>query len=397
MTKEEAKKLSAEYGGLLLQNRRWLHAHPELSFKEAQTSSWVRSRLEAAGVPMLGGITGNSVVGYLEGAQSGPSIGFRADMDALGLNEETDLPFKSTVPGVMHACGHDAHTATLVAMAEILAKHRELIRGKVFFVFQQGEEFLPGGAVQLCRDGVMTHIDYIFAWHAAAMLPVGTVALGRGPRAAAVATYDLTIVGKGGHGGSPHKANNPVIPAAELVSAINLIPALRCDPLGTCTTSVSYLHCGTVGVCNVLPATVNMGGNIRSMDTATRDFAMAEVERLAKGICGAHGCTCDINMVCGYPACVNSDVCYDVLADAVAELGLSDPHLPPDLGAEDFAYYGLEKPAGLIMLGMADPSGSREPTPHHNPHFYIDDEDGLPLALTFMLTVYFKALDKLAQ
>lgn len=394
---ETAKKLALEYGGELIENRRWLHAHPELSFKEVNTSAWIKSRLAAAEIPMLSGITGNSVVGFIDSGRPGPSVGFRADMDALGLTEETDVPFRSTSSGVMHACGHDAHTAALVAMAELMASHRELIRGKIYFVFQQAEEFLPGGAVQLCRDGVMKDIDYMFAWHAAAGLPLGTINLGRGARASAVGTYDLKITGTGGHGGSPHKADNPVIPAAELVSAINLIPALKCDPLTPCTVSVSYLLCGVDGVANVIPANVSMGGNVRSMDTAARDASMAEIERLSKAICAAHNCECRVELVYGYPACVNSDECYEVMSEAAEETGLVDPHLPPDLGAEDFAYYGREKPAAICMFGMADPTGAIAPTPHHNPHFYIDDEQGLPLALEFILNVYFKALDKFAK
>lgn len=391
---EIAKKLAAEYSGRLIEDRRWLHAHPELSFKETETSRWVRSRLEKAGIPTLSGISGNSVVGYLEGALPGPSIGLRADMDALGLTEENDLPYKSTVPGVMHACGHDAHTATLMAIAEILASHRELIRGKVYFIFQQGEEFLPGGAVQLCRDGVMENIDYIFGWHCDATAPVGKIDLASGPRSAAVGTYDIKITGKGGHGGSPHHANNPVIPASELVSAINLLPALRCDPIKSCTVSTSYLICGVDGVANVIPSNVSMGGNIRSLDTDVRDSVMKEIETLANGICAAHGCECKVSLVYGYPANVVDARCFAVMDEAMRELGLSNLGAPPSLGAEDFAYYAMEKPAGFCMFGMADPTGAHTPTPHHNPYFYIDDEKGLPLVLEYMLTVYFKAIDQ---
>lgn len=392
---ETAKRLAEEYGSRLTENRRWLHAHPELSFKETETSRWIRSRLENAGIPVLSGISGNSIVAVIEGAQPGPSIGLRADMDALGLTEENDLPYKSTVPGVMHACGHDAHTAALIALAEIFSAHRELVRGKIYFIFQQAEEFLPGGAVQLCRDGVMRDIDYIFGWHCDATFPVGGIDLAPGARSAAVGTYDIKITGRGGHGSKPQQTNNPIIPAGELVSAINLIPALKCDPIKSCTVSTSYLLCGVEGVANVIPSAVSMGGNIRSLDTEVRDFVMGEIEKLAKGICSAHGCECAVSLVYGYPASVIDRRCFEVMDAAANELGLKNIQVPPSLGAEDFAYYGMEKPAGFCMFGMADPTGVHEPTPHHNPYFYIDDEKGLPLALEYMLTVYFKAVEML--
>ena len=160
------KHLVMEYGYQLIENRRYLHAHPELSFQETNTAAWIRDHLTKAGIELMPGITGNSTVGILKGSQPGPAIGLRADIDALGLSEENDLPYQSTVPGVMHACGHDAHTAILMAAAEILASHRDFIHGTVYFVFEQGEELVPGGARQLVKDGIMDSIDYLFAIHA---------------------------------------------------------------------------------------------------------------------------------------------------------------------------------------------------------------------------------------
>ena len=169
------QELVSRYGNKVVENRRYLHAHPELSFQEEKTARWIRDALIKAGIPMLEGISGNSTVGYLKGERPGPSIGLRADIDALGLVEENKLPYKSITPGVMHGCGHDAHTAVLLAVAEILAAHRELIKGTVYFVFEQAEEFLPGGAVQLVKDGIMDKIDYMFAIHVDAENPVRTI------------------------------------------------------------------------------------------------------------------------------------------------------------------------------------------------------------------------------
>ena len=383
------KKLVEDYGHQLIDNRRYLHAHPELSFKERQTAAWIRQRLQAAGIPILKGIHGNSTVGYLKGTQPGPAIGFRADIDALGLTEENDLPYKSQHCGVMHACGHDAHTAVLMAMAEILAQHKECIHGTVYFIFQQAEEYLPGGAKGLVEDGVMDRLDYIFGWHVGAMDTVGTADVSAGFRTAAVGTYDLKITGKGGHGGSPHQCNNPIIPAAEFGSASNLSPAGKCDHLASCTVSVGNLIFGVAGVDNVLPETVVMGGNIRSLQTDVRDFVMTEIKRLAESISAAHQCQCDVHLVYGYPALDVDETCADIMKEAAREVGLTVVQKQPSLGAEDFAYYSQKKPAGFAHLGMADPTGKYAPTPHHNPCFYIDDEKGLPLALQFILTTYF--------
>lgn len=394
---EMIKKLVDAYGPKLIDNRRYLHAHPELSFKETQTATWIRQHLQAAGIPMLTGIHGNSTVGYLKGSTDGPAIGFRADIDALGLAEENDLPYKSQCDGVMHACGHDAHTAVLLAMAEILAQHKELIHGTIYFIFQQAEEFLPGGAKWLVEDGLMDTLDYMFGWHVSAMDKVGTADIAAGVRTAAVGTYDLKITGKGGHGGSPHQCNNPIIPAAELVSAINLIPALKCDPLANCTVSVSNLICGVAGVDNVLPETVVMGGNIRSLRTDVRDFAMAEIKRLAESISAAHQCQCDVHLVYGYPALDVDAACAAIMEKAAQETGLTIEKKNPSLGAEDFAYYSQKKPAGFAHLGLADPTGVHAPTPHHNPGFYIDDTKGLPLALQFILTTYLMAVKELKE
>ncbi len=297
----------------------------------------------------------------------------------------------------MHGCGHDAHTAILIAVAEILAKHRELIKGTVYFIFEQGEEFLPGGAVQLVQDGIMDNIDYIFAIHVDAQKPVGTIDVQPGVRFAAVGTFDFTITGKGGHGGFPHDANNPLIPASELVQAISLIPALKCDPLANCTVSVTYLQCGVEGVANVIPASVRMGGCVRVLDTKLRQFVMEEIKRLGDSICQAHQCRIDMKLVYGYPACTISPECAALMQKTARAMGIQVLQVPPSLGAEDFGYFSEQKPAGIAWFGLADPTGQHEPTPHHNPHFYLDDERGLPLALEYMLNLYVNASTALRQ
>ena len=380
-----------EYGYQLIENRRYLHAHPELSFQETNTAAWIRDHLTKAGIELMPGITGNSTVGILKGSQPGPSIGLRADIDALGLSEENDLPYQSTVPGVMHACGHDAHTAILMAAAEILASHRDLIHGTVYFVFEHGEELVPGGVRQLVKDGIMDSIDYLFAIHVDATKPLGKLDVQPGVRFAAVGTYDFTITGKGGHGGFPHKANNPFFAASELAQAISLIPALKCDPLQNCTISVSYFHCGIDGVANVIPETARFGGSVRVLDTCLRQFVLKEIKRLGDTICAAHQCHLEKTLQVGYPACTVDTQCAAIMQQVARDMGIDIPAYPPSLGAEDFGYFSQEKPCGIGWFGMGDPTGHHELTSHHNPNFYLYDEQGLPLALEYLLRVYMTA------
>lgn len=385
------KDLVTAYGNKVIDNRRYLHAHPELSFQETDTAHWIRERLAAAGIPILEGISGNSTVGYLIGSQPGPSIGLRADIDALGLTEESDFSFKSMKPGVMHACGHDAHTAVLMGVAEILAAHKDLIKGTVYFIFQQGEEFLPGGACTLVEEGIADKVDAFFAIHVDAERPFGSVDVLEGTRSAAIATFEITVTGKGGHGSTPHTANNPLLPASDLVDAISMIPAMKCGPLDNATVSVTYLHSGTHGVANVIPETAVLGGAVRVLDTQLRSFVTEEIKRLGETIPAAYACSSEVTIVNGYPAVVNAPTCVAVMQESAREIGLEVAHIDPRLGGEDFAYYGMKKPAAIAWFGMADATGKYAPTPHHNPKFRIDDETGLPAALEYMLTVYTKA------
>ena len=310
------KDLVTAYGNKVIDDRRYLHAHPELSFQETDTAHWIRKRLAAAGIPVLDGISGNSTVGYLIGSQPGPSIGLRADIDALGLTEESDFPFKSTKPGVMHACGHDAHTAVLMGVAEILAAHKDLIKGTVYFIFQQGEEFLPGGACTLVEEGIADKVDAFFAIHVDAERPFGSVDVLEGTRSAAIATFEITVTGKGGHGSTPHTANNPLLPASDLVDAISMIPAMKCGPLDNATVSVTYLHSGTHGVANVIPETAVLGGAVRVLDTQLRSFVTAEIKRLGETIPAAYACSSEVTIVNGYPAVVNAPACVAVMQES---------------------------------------------------------------------------------
>ena len=283
-----------------------------------------------------------------------------------------------------------------MGVAEILAAHKDLIKGTVYFIFQQGEEFLPGGACTLVEEGIADKVDAFFAIHVDAERPFGSVDVLEGTRSAAIATFEITVTGKGGHGSTPHTANNPLLPASDLVDAISMIPAMKCGPLDNATVSVTYLHSGTHGVANVIPETAVLGGAVRVLDTQLRSFVTAEIKRLGETIPAAYACSSEVTIVNGYPAVVNAPACVAVMQESAREIGLEVAHIDPRLGGEDFAYYGMKKPAAIAWFGMADATGKHAPTPHHNPKFRIDDETGLPAALEYMLTVYTKACEAFA-
>lgn len=374
--------------------RRRFHENAELSFQETETSAYLREQLEKLGAEFADGFSGNSIVCYLNGEQDGPTIAFRADIDALPIQEDNDLPFRSKNPGVMHACGHDAHAATLLAMAGFFAAHKDLIRGRIKLIFQQGEELLPGGAVQLCREGVMNDVDEIYAYHASSLLPVRECNFVKGNCTAAVGAYRVVIRGKGGHGGFPHLSNNPILCATSIVNILNQMVTTSVDPQKAGIITTAYILSGNDYVPNVIPGEVIMGGNIRTLDNDLAAEMFERTEKICRSQCEAFGCECEYELMKGYPSTENSGHPLEVMAAVLDDMGIANTMPEANLGAEDFAYYTLEKPASYVMLGMKNEAAGDPPAPHHNPKFTIDDENGIPVALEFMIRCYLKAVEE---
>lgn len=383
--KQFVKDLVSSYEGKLLQIRHYLHENPELSFEEFKTAAYIRESLTRMGIQLQDGITGTSTVGILTGSEPGPCIAFRADIDALPVDEDNDLPYKSKNPGVMHACGHDTHTACLLVLAELLSSHKELVKGTVKFIFQAAEEKLPGGAMALCAEGAIKDADMVLGFHCSSSYPLGTVTLSHGASSAAIGIYEVTIHGKGGHGSSPHNAKNPVPVACMLGSALNQIFAEKKAPTETGVFTVSYINGGQYP--NIITDTVTMGGNIRTLDNTLIKKAFEQVENISHGICEAYGLTCGVTTTLGYPATVNTPKYADAIAETAAALGYSSMEEPTSLGGEDFAYYLMEKPGAYFHVGMADPERPITSTPHHNCNFQLD-ERGLRIALEMELALY---------
>lgn len=382
------KSLVDQYEPMLLETRRHLHQIPELSFEEYETAAFIRKELLSAGISIAEGFSGTSTVGIIKGEKSGPCIGFRADIDALPVPEENDLPYKSKTPGIMHACGHDVHTACLLTFAKILASHKELVRGTVKFIFQAAEEKLPGGAKTLCEEGVMKDIDVMFGLHCSSNFPTGTVVVTPGAYSAAIGIYEVSIHGKGGHGSSPHNALNPVPVACMVGSALNQIMMEKKNPTECGVFTVSYINGGQYP--NIIPDTVTLGGNIRTLDNELIQKVFSSVRSISTGICEGYGLTCDVTTTLGYPATINVEAHNDTIRASVKELDYTLVERGAALGGEDFAYYLLEKPGAYFQVGTADPARPETSSPHHNCNFQVD-ENGIRVALEMELSVYLKA------
>ena len=385
--KQFVKDRVHSYEEQLKEIRHHLHENPELSFEEYRTAEYIRKALGSMGIALQDGITGTSTVGILKGREAGPCIAFRADIDALPVEENNDLPYKSKTPGIMHACGHDTHAACLLVLARILSEHPELVKGTVKFIFQAAEEKLPGGAKALCADHALDGVDMVFGMHSSSNHPLGTITLSHSSSSAAIGIYEVAIHGKGGHGSAPHNAKNPVPVACLLASALNQILAEKKAPADTGVFTVSYINGGQYP--NIITDTVTLGGNIRTQDNDLIQQIFGHIDSISHGICVAHGMTCDVTTTLGYPATINTPEYADVIADAADTMGYTPVEESGSLGGEDFAYFLMEKPGAYFHVGMADPDRPITSSPHHNCSFQLD-ERGLAIALEMELALYLK-------
>lgn len=349
--------------------RRHLHAHPELSFEEVETSRFVEETLRSFDGLELSRPAPTAVVARLAGARPGKVLALRADMDALPIQEETGLEFASTRPGVMHACGHDAHTAMLLAVAKLLVARRDALAGEVRFVFQHAEEKLPGGARQLVDAGVMDGVDLVVGAHVASLKDVGKIGCRPGPIAAAADTFSAEIRGRGGHAAAPHKALDPVVVAAQVVTNLQQLVSRSIDPLRSGVVSVTRFHAGTAD--NIIPEAVELGGTVRSFDPAVRESLREGLERVFRGVAEAHGATFTLEYTDGYAAVLNDETAAGLVEAAVrAELGEEAfMETEPIMGGEDFSAYLEKAPGAFFWVG----AGREDAVPHHHPRFMLDE------------------------
>lgn len=358
----------------LVRLRRDIHAHPELGFQEFRTAALVADTLrEIGGIDIRTGVGKTGVVGSI-GTGDGPTIGIRADMDALPILEATGTAFASQTAGVMHACGHDAHTAILLGVAHLLKEEfaKGTLKGNVRFLFQPAEEVGGdgvSGAPLMMKDGAMDGIDHVIALHVISDIPYGQAGMVRGPNTAASDGFKGWVRASGGHGAYPHLGGDPVSMAATVIQALNGIVSRKIDPMKPAVCSIGMVQGG--GAFNVIPAEVMIGGTLRSFDPGVREQLFVEVER-AFSLASAMGGSYELNLQRGYPAGINDATVAQWLDDvASAYIGADNiDRVTNGMGGEDFAYMQQHAPGAMMMVGAGIGDIKR---PHHTPVFDIDE------------------------
>lgn len=363
--------------------RRHLHQHPELSFEEVKTSQFIvdeMSRLKHARIERL---TPTSVVVVFATGRPGTKIGLRADIDALPIQEARDeLPFRSTVDGKMHACGHDGHTAILMAACCYIDDHIDRFSGEVHAIFQHAEEILPGGAREMVATGYFDDFDFIYGQHLVSTLSTGTIDIKAGPATANTDAYTIVIQGKGGHAAMPDLSVDPVVIGAQFVTLLQGVVARRFSPHDRVVISNTMFHAGTAQ--NIIPDSASLTGSVRTTTPEHRERARQAIEALIHGLCDAAGARCTFTYETGYDA-VHNDPDMTAIVDEIARA--HDGHhvtcLPPMMAGEDFSAFARRVPASYAFIGAASAEFN---FPHHHPRFGLD-ERSFGIGLRMMVEV----------
>ncbi|QRG70071.1 M20 metallopeptidase family protein [Brevibacillus choshinensis] len=373
--------------------RRDFHQNPELGFEEVRTSERVARHLEHMGLEVRRGVGRTGVVGLLRGRQPGPTIGLRADMDALPIQDQKQTAYRSTVPGKMHACGHDAHTSILMGAAQFLSQQERPEKGNIAFVFQPAEEGL-GGASEMIKDGLLTayNIEAMAGLHVYPGLPTGQISCVRNVSCAAADRIRINIIGRGGHAAHPHQAIDSVAVTAEVLSALQHIASRQVNPLDPIVITIGKIQGGIAS--NVIAPEVELLGTVRTLNPALREQMPGKIEAVVKGVTMALGASYEFDYHFGYPSIVNDDQMVDLLlATSDQVLGAGKYQMvTPSMGGEDFSYYTEQVPGVFFRLGVG--SEEKQSTyPLHHPMFDID-EDALPVGIAMLSSFALNYLNK---
>lgn len=370
--------------GEIAEWRRDFHRNPELLFDVHRTAQVVAEKLKSFGCDeVVTGIGQTGVVAVIRGKRqgSGRVVGLRADMDALPIEEQTNLPYRSTVPGKMHACGHDGHTAMLLGAARYLTETRDF-DGTAILIFQPAEEG-GGGGREMVKDGMMERfgVQEVYGLHNMPGLPIGSFAVRPGPMMAAADRFLITIEGRGGHAAKPNETIDPVVASAQIISALQTIASRNCDPLDSVVVSVTAVKAGEAY--NVIPQTAELKGTVRTLSKDMRILAEKRLREIVTGVAGAMGCTAVIDYELGYPVTYNNAEKTSFVAKVAGSLvGSSNVDLavPPTMGSEDFSFMLEERPGSYIFMGNGDSAGL------HHPAYDFNDK-AIPVGVSYWASI----------
>ena len=373
----------AELIPALIVMRRDLHAHPELAFEEVRTSGIVAQRLQSLGLEVQTGIAKTGVLGLLRGEASKPgfrTIAIRADMDALPIHEMNNIEYRSSSDGKMHACGHDGHTAILLAVADLLSRRRAELTGNVKFVFQPAEEHI-GGARLMVNEGVMKGVDGIIGLHLGADRPFGTIGVRPGSVYASSDSFVLTVKGNGGHAAWPHASVDPIVIAASLITALQTLTSRETSPFSPAVITIGQFIAGSAW--NILPETAELRGTVRSYSYEHREKLIRRIREVANGIASAMGGRCEVTFLDGCPPCINDPDVTKIIRkasiDAVGEEHVDDSEAVMACASDDMAIF-LQTVPGCYCIVGAQNEQKGAIFPHHHSRFNID-EDALPIGV----------------
>ena len=365
------EKLDQKYEKMV-EIRRHLHMYPELSFEEKETSKYIANFYKNKGVDVKTNVGGYGVVVTIDTKKPGKTIALRADFDALPIEEENTFEYRSKNPGVMHSCAHDGHTAYLMVLAQTLIEMKDKLVGKIVIIHQPAEETPPGGSIQMIKDGVLEGVDNVFGLHLMSQMDFGKIFYHKGETQQARAKFDIKIQGVGGHGSSPHEANDAIVCASYMVTALQTIISRRLNPFMSGVVTIGSFT--GEGSFNIIKDSVTLTGDVRTMSEKAKVMIEEEVNRIAKGIGEAFNCGIEVNYKNDYPVLYNDPELTQFVVDTLEKVKIDNVIAVEDSGpmapSEDFSYYTKERPCVFYYIG-AKPQG--EAYPHHHPKFDFDE------------------------
>lgn len=371
----------------MIKIRRYLHENPEISFKETKTAEYISKYYENKGVEVKTHVGGNGIVVIIDSGKPGKTMGLRADFDALPIKEETGLAFSSKNKGVMHACGHDAHTAYLMVLADILIKYKKELKGKIYIIHQHAEEMTPGGAIGMIKSGNLDEVDNFFGIHVMTDMPLGKVYYHSGETQQGRSKFNVKLIGKGGHGSMPHTANDAIVAGANLIMALQTIVSRRLSPFENGVVTVGSFD--GAGTFNIIKDKIEITGDVRAMSENTMKKIEEQINIISQGIAKTYSMDIEYNFLIDYPILNNDKKMTQLVVNAVKKVGLEAEDCGPQSPSEDFAHYAKIKPSCFFYVGAKKDSNNY---PHHNSKFDINEES-LLVASKAMLAVVFEYLE----